>query len=346
MKSIVILFAVIFGTCISCKELFDPKLEVANSPLVVDGLITNQAKPYYIKLNQSLPFDNNSVNIEYAGVSKATVSVYDNLGYVYYFKESDKNGVYMSDPSEFIGVPGRYYTLRIKIVDDIEYQSSPQLLLPNDFKVQASADYGTSDQSVDDGTGTFTRKTIPGTNIFFTIENNEDSVIRFRFEHKIFVEYGHPSPPCPSAEPLPDNNLINITSNYSTSTNNIEMNNVCFVPTYDVAKNKKCGYVFKFVTKIIQYRLNNETYQYYKNINTILAATGKIFDPISSQVNGNVKCISNEKSKVLGFFEASSARYSYYALYSFSKRLEDVTKDSPPDNDPGYLTDSLGFFVY
>src|ERR1035437_1166243 len=92
MKPIVILLVVILGTITSCKELYDPKIDIIETPLVVEGLITDEANPYSIKLTKALPFNNNNVSVyenEYTVVSKATVTVSDDCGYTYNFTEID-----------------------------------------------------------------------------------------------------------------------------------------------------------------------------------------------------------------------------------------------------------------
>jgi len=355
MRPIVILLSVIFGTITSCKELYDPKIDIVETPLVVDGLITDLAKPYSIKLTKALPFNNSSTDNytkEYTGVSEAKVTVSDDAGNTYNFTESDTEGVYKSNPAEFVGVPGRYYTLHIRTIDNIEYQSAPQLLLPNDFKVDVSAEFGTRDQLVLDSWGAYNKETVQGTNIFFDIENNEDTLIRFRFDHRITTQWVIPTIPQPTHgwDTWPNADLINMTDNYTTSTNNIVKKNVCFVPTNNnkvIITKEWVGppgtdkimfdkFVERFVIRIIQYRLNNETFLYYKNISTILSANGNIFDPIPWQVKGNMKCISDNTVGVLGYFEASSARYSYYALKPFSKILKYVKSYEPP-TDYGIL---------
>jgi hypothetical protein len=52
--------------------------------------------------------------------------------------------------------------------------------------------------------------------------------------------------------------------------------------------------------------MNRESYRFYKSANAQLEITGKIFDPIASQLLGNMKCINHPEKKVLGLFEASS----------------------------------------
>ena len=335
MRRRIILLAIILGAITSCKELYDPKIETVGTHFVVDGLITDEAKPYSIKLTKALPFNNNGDMNVYTGVSKATVTVSDDCGYTYHFTEIDSGGVYMSDPAEFVGVPGRSYTLSIKTIDNKEYRSAPQLLLTNHFNVKVSAEFGTRDQLVVDNWGDYNKVTVEGTNILYDIENMDTSA-RFRYGHKTYKQYtesGKTTNRCWGL--LPDNDLANIIDTYSTSAKNIEKHNVCFIPN---AKNTSIihegsDYVIiitKLITKVTQYRLNDETYQFYKNVNSVLAATNKIFDPITLQVKGNVKCISDNTVEVFGFFEASSAVVSYYALNPGSKELQFIKSYEPP----------------
>jgi len=339
MRRMIILSVIIFGTITSCKELYDPKIDIVETPLVVDGLITDQANPYSIKLTKSLPFNNTNVSeyaTEYTGVSKAKITVSDDCGHTYNFTEIDTGGVYMSDPAEFIGVPGRSYSLSIKTIDNKEYRSAPQLLLPNNFNVKVFSEFGTRDQLVVDGWGGYNKETVQGTNLLFDIENTEDTLIRFRFEHKIYKETIQSPDDFNCWSILQQKDLINITDN-PTSNKNIEKHIVCFLPKIKVeewVENEidHIRVVTWLIPKITQYRLNPETYQFYKNCNIILAASGKVFDPMAFQVKGNITCISDDNLQALGFFEASSVRVSYYALRNGSKNIRFLNGYAPYDD--------------
>jgi hypothetical protein len=52
--------------------------------------------------------------------------------------------------------------------------------------------------------------------------------------------------------------------------------------------------------------MNNDSYLFYKGANDQLAATGKLFDPVTAQLYGNMKCTNNPSKVVLGLFEVSS----------------------------------------
>jgi len=67
---------------------------------------------------------------------------------------------------------------------------------------------------------------------------------------------------------------------------------------------------------IHQYGLNDDTYEYYDQLNTQLGTEGKIFDPIYTQVEGNITCSSDPSKTVLGNFEVCSyAESRYYLIY-------------------------------
>jgi len=67
---------------------------------------------------------------------------------------------------------------------------------------------------------------------------------------------------------------------------------------------------FFYYLRIEQYTLNRDSYNFYKNANSQLAANGKIFDPVTAQLYGNLKCINNSSKIVLGLFEVSSVTKS------------------------------------
>jgi len=45
-----------------------------------------------------------------------------------------------------------------------------------------------------------------------------------------------------------------------------------------------------------------------------MLSEGKLFDPVSAQLIGNIKCITDPVRKAIGFFEASSVSYSEYVV--------------------------------
>ena len=337
----------------SCKEQFNPKLDDVNSPLVVDGLITDQAQPYTIQLYKASKFNSDQV---YAQETNANVIVSDDCGNTYNFTETSA-GIYVSDPSQFVGQPGRTYTLAINTNDNNLYHSNPQILLPNNFNVTTYAELGSIDQLVDDVDGNPNKESLQGINLLVDIQNNTDTLPRFRFENKTYLEYSY-SVSLSMVKTYAyfcwnfqnNNGLVNISGEqYLTSSKDIKKHKICFIPktetirvTYEDSVEVDPFYSFtnisEQIVKVTQYRINSETYQFNKDVNTMLAAKSKMFDPGAAQIKGNVHCDSNSQKLVLGLFEASSVRTNYYAIKPGSTKVTRIIKFEPP-----YSSGCIGF---
>jgi hypothetical protein len=358
--------------CSSCREIYDPKIDEAQNSLVVEGLMTDEVRPYVIKLSIAEPF--NSYD-NYPLVRSAKVSITDNKGNI--FNLQDEGGTYVSDPKELIGQAGRIYTLHIETTDGNIYESTPQFLLPNYSDVKASAVFKTKEILVQDYNGNYSKSTINGVDLLYDIKYDSDTMPKFRFLQTMTTEYiyintYHPeflkrvlrelysrSPVvfCWSAS-VPDD-LVNLTDEeYETSNDLIQKHSVCFIPTYYTKQTNEIDSILPYVVyvhkgsvdtvyilppdtvvnvpivnriiRVTQYRLNQETFQYYKNINTLLSAQGKIFDPVAFQFTGNITCKNNPQKKALGFFEASSAITKYYFIRPGEDTVHTIQSYNPP----------------
>lgn len=91
----------------SCEKVVDLNLGANNPTLVIEGNITNQPGPYFVKLTKTVSFTDASV---YPVVSNATVIITDNAGQkdtlVY-----TTNGIYKTNTLQ--GFSGRTYSLTV-----------------------------------------------------------------------------------------------------------------------------------------------------------------------------------------------------------------------------------------
>jgi hypothetical protein len=55
-----------------------------------------------------------------------------------------------------------------------------------------------------------------------------------------------------------------------------------------------------------QQTLTTEGYNYWSNLQKSTEQLGGLFDPLPSEVSGNIHCISNPSEKVIGFFSGGS----------------------------------------
>jgi len=101
---IVILMAAIF---ISCEKTVDLKYKGNQSKVVIEGNISNEAGPYFVKITKSI---NLSDTGSYPTIDNAAVIISDNVGNSETLSPQG-NGVYRTNAIE--GVPGRTYTLTV-----------------------------------------------------------------------------------------------------------------------------------------------------------------------------------------------------------------------------------------
>lgn len=106
MKSVLVLLVTILVFS-SCEKVIDLDLTSSGSQLVIEGNITDQAGPYYVKLTKSVPFDASS---NYPVVADALVVISDNTGVADTLTYT-ADGIYQTNILQ--GVPGRTYTLEV-----------------------------------------------------------------------------------------------------------------------------------------------------------------------------------------------------------------------------------------
>ena len=96
---------------IGCEKEIQLPLDPNQSLLVIDGSITDEAGPYYIKLNMS-----NSISApsNYFAVTNALVIVKDNLGQIDTLKH-EKEGIYKTNKIK--GNYGNTYYLEVQVAD-------------------------------------------------------------------------------------------------------------------------------------------------------------------------------------------------------------------------------------
>jgi hypothetical protein len=96
----------IFG---SCEKVIHLDLKNSTPKIVIQGNIYDQLGPYIVKISNSVNFEASS---NYPPVSGANVTISDNTGQNEVLKEPTA-GTYIT--SKLRGVPGRTYTLSVKI---------------------------------------------------------------------------------------------------------------------------------------------------------------------------------------------------------------------------------------
>jgi len=112
MKHIVtILFAALLFT--SCEKVIDLDYKSNRSDIVIEGNITNQAGPYFVKITKSIALSESG---KYPVIDNAVVTISDDSGNTEILTP-EGNGMYSTSATQ--GVEGRTYTLTVQTEDRI-----------------------------------------------------------------------------------------------------------------------------------------------------------------------------------------------------------------------------------
>jgi hypothetical protein len=309
---------------ISCEEAYHPDIEEVDNMLVVEAVLISTRVQNTIHIYRSHGF--NSDDKTYPGVSGARVSLIDDKGYSTECFESG-SGVYILNHNF---QSDRNYHLSIE-VDGNLYESGIQAVPPtpevdsfyftHETRISIKGDANSKDDLLEEY----------GIRILTDI-SEKSNISHYRFSGKKLIQYTDTYDTIIMAPPpvtLPIyiwrtmglSGTFNIAGppEYSASKNIIrhdleffESNYYKYIPdTLSFA-----GWIYF----IYQYGINEDTYYYYKDLNSQLNAEGKIFDPVYVQVQGNIKCTSDPGQVVLGNFEISSFKehrcfLTYYRNY-------------------------------
>ena len=313
IKNISLLILLIIGF-IQCSEIYEPKIDTSTKVLVVEGLISDGKGPFTVKLTEALAFNYDSLWIV-KFVAGAKISVFDNHSNEFTLDEMGY-GKYVL-PTAFTGIVGNSYKLHIETKDGDIYESNYQKLMPpqqydNIRPVFTSREYLNPKKQLKVATGADLLVEL------FKSVNGVDTLPLCRFDPIMTIQLSYPTFIKDTTNWHWENNYWqnfsvngndNLTSDKSlTSTPFISNYSLGFVPikmsSYGLGADSLLNSYFYL--RISHYTMNRESYRFYKSANAQLEITGKIFDPIASQLLGNMKCINHPEKKVLGLFEASS----------------------------------------
>lgn len=277
----------------SCISQFLPQVNEDKAILVVEGLITNQTGPYTIKVSRSLALGTRSVDNPVRGCQ---VSVSDDLGNEYSFNENSA-GSYISNPLQFQGIVGRFYTLHVRTNSDnnnLKYESLPTEMRP--VPPIDSIYYQTKTISETNG--------IPseeGVNVFLDTHDATNKCKFFRWEYsetwEFVLPYSVPNKQCWITENSTMINIKNTSGLSETRVNGFPLNYI---------SNASDRLRVKYSMLVNQYSLNEGEYQYWEKLQNFAQQVGGLYDMIPSAVPSNVYCIDSQAEKVLGYFSVSA----------------------------------------
>jgi hypothetical protein len=334
MKAISTISLILVFGIISCRKPYDPHLDTGQQVMVVDGFLSNVAGTNYVSLSWATPFDK---TVTPTLIRNARVFLTDNSGNVINYKEYSP-GYYKPLDISFAGAINKTYTLKVETPDGKAYVSKPEVLMPLLSPVKVSGGYNQEEVLVDDPLGGVDKQVKDVCEVFYDFAGDQGITPRFRFTSSQFVEYIINKVLIPPKDLKAsylfycwlteyDYTLRFTNEKYPTSSTGITKQTVSitnpdrYISVFDMdlktmtySDSIVTALEYKRIIKINQYRLNTDSYTYYKGIESQSAAEGKMFDPLTTQLYGNMTCKSDSTQLVLGLFEASSVSTYSYAI--------------------------------
>lgn len=307
---IFLLLLFIFSACV---EWYDPQIEPRESLLVVEGLLTNREGSHLIKISRSRSYNDEP---GFQPESFARVFVTNEIGQRIFFEEWEP-GHYYSSEQVSARVSSRY-VLTIETRDGDIYESSPQTLMPQILVDSLEVSYETRETLGRDGDGEIIVTQDQGVAVYANIHGHGNSVPMIRFETVLLVQYilaeykkGPMDDPdlffCRVKRPL--DQTVNIPlPQMGLETSSSLFHQVGFVNSTFAIQTVDTLYLRNVHRRMVilrQYTLNQDSYLFYRELKKQLESEGKLFDPVASQLRGNISCVSDPGKQALGLFEVS-----------------------------------------
>jgi len=331
-----ILLLAVFLLSDSCVDRIEQDVAFEEkSILVVDGLITDQPGPYTIKLTWAL--GPNSVLSSPTPVLAKELKITDDLGNSEVLQTVDI-GIFQTSPTGMRGVPGRYYTLSITLLDGTIYESSPQLMPPAVTLDSVYFEWGSMLNAIEEEE--------VGFHLYADARAVEGEYLRWRFSGNYFAEsfpqfnlFGNncgsfpDQPPIP--DPLPCSGYITtgerfgqqvmlgelrqvgpctcctcwasevgrtaiLTEDIKVVNNRYERVPIAFIP-FDPWR---FG-LGKYLARVELMSLNEEAYNFWKVVNDQKEGSSSLFQPAVGKTRTNITAV-NKSREALGLFYTAS----------------------------------------
>lgn len=318
MRKLLIYIAFIILFFSSCEKYYTPVIEKADGVLVVEAQITNDATKNFVHLTTSRDFYSKDPVIPVAG---AKVDLIDAGGTVSSGIETGTGYFSFNAQPEV----GKNYKLRITNGHDIyesEMVTMPPLPTFNNFHTS-------------DIVKTVYKSDVYGVPIAYTIGGREfyldapatERLSNYRFYVRSILEWiyfppqvaGPPIPPTYGWQSFYDNSGYNLagTTTSSVTKDKIEGHPLLFLP-YDAKSYLQNDKLTPngWILIVDEYGTSKGSYIYHQKLNSQFAADGSLFDPIQTQIIGNITCKTNPSKIVFGYFDLNSySQVRYYTIF-------------------------------
>ncbi|MEL7531690.1 MAG: DUF4249 domain-containing protein [Bacteroidota bacterium] len=283
----------------ACIEPYEVDIPAGERFLVVEGLITDQAEPYVVKLSYSSPVS--ETNFE--PISNASVEVQSEDGQTFPFTLS-ADGIYVSDSSSFLAVVGQSYRLLLNIGGK-SYASTLEQIKRSPPIDSIFWDYDSRVTS---------EGPVEGVQLFV---NTNDPEANSRFYRYQWVETWKYGVLYPANYIYLGNDQSETVQAYPTCYKTESSVGINVASTAQNTEDRLLGHPLQFITTntnrldkrysifLRQYVMSEQEFLFWKTIKESTENIGSLFDRQPQSRLGNIQNLDDPSEAVLGYFSAS-----------------------------------------
>jgi hypothetical protein len=314
MRKELIYLALLVTLFVSCEEYYKPDLEEGPGMLVVESHLTNDARQNFVKLTMTRNFYATEQAEQIIGADVYLVEE----GKVTWNGIDNGNGYYTFTKTP---VPGKKYMLRL-IYKKETYESETVVMPPLPKIDTLYTNHKVKRFYSTDTYGVPFLVESPGREICIDAPISPQ-LEYYRFNWRAIIQWHYDPPPVGGYPPptlygwisVYNKGLFNLAGPKEFSVSDKVQNHPVLSLAYDGVQylDSATQVPEGWIVIIDQYGITKSSYDFHEKLNKQFSAEGSLFDPVLTQVYGNISCRSDKSKTVLGFFDLNSYRqYRYY----------------------------------
>ncbi|HZK95754.1 MAG TPA: DUF4249 family protein [Prolixibacteraceae bacterium] len=313
MRKKLIYFSFILMFFASCEERYTPIIDTIEGQLVVEAMLTNVQSRNFVHLtttnsfyDSQQPIAVSGASVELIEINGAVIKGFENVPGYFYFNS--------------VPVSGKNYKLQIHLKNDT-YESEVVTMPPLPTMTNFYTGHVEKKNYITDGYGVPVAHNIQGREIYADLPVT-NSLSYYRFNVRSILEWvynppatGPPPPPIYGWQSYYFNSQFNIAGPKKFSqTGNIEKHPLLML-SYKAIDYLNSDTLISsgWILIIEQFGTSKGSFEYHEKLNSQFSADGSLFDPIQTQIYGNISCITDPSKIVFGYFDMNSYKqYRYY----------------------------------
>lgn len=335
MRKYIIIIAV-FISLVSCEKYFVPQISRQDKILVIDGFITNEFKKHVIKLSYSVAFNQQSIFVPGKGFN---VTIECSNGDKFLLAEQNF-GKYITVDS-VAGAVGLGYRVVALSPEGQTYMSAFDTMLAVAPITSLKSSFEQKKQLDILYDGSYTEVIVDGVTVLAnSVTKNCSPFNRYNYNVVFQTSQIYATVPMPTnfylVSPITSINrgFIKVANANQYQNGEISMLPVDFIEKklmfnkFDIKEfelDDSGEPVFSsdqitvnqhgFIFTLKQYSLTQQAYNFWEAISQQLNSSGQLFDPLESQLNGNIYCLNDTTQTVFGYFSASAVSQIQQYIY-------------------------------